>query len=180
MSGHHQASAGAQLCRQARSQPGDRRPDLGHDLAHAGLGGQRVFDQGDVDVVGEHPLGNEGLRFLLVPLPVTAVEEGQRRPALSPGVEEVQPLARAAAIGQVPGDPGRGVQRQAAPVPVGLDFGKTGCDGAVVVGGVELGLRKVPVDLAHARTSPSTATALISISAPGRIRPATCTPVAAG
>ena len=119
--------------------PRDRFPYFGDDLVEPRRRRQRVFDHRQVEARREDALAQEGVRLLVVRLPVAAVdvdERGRRRPAAR---EEVQTLPRAVAVAEVDPATARFPQRVAPRRPVrDVPFAPGRADrGGVVVRGVE-------------------------------------------
>ena len=75
MAGDDDPPRGAELGLEQR----ERRADLGDDAVHADRRRERVFDQRDIDAVGQRPLGDAAVILLVGELPVAAMDEDERR-----------------------------------------------------------------------------------------------------
>src|SRR5439155_16390820 len=86
---------------------------------------------------GNTPSARKGGAFLVVHLPVAAVDEGQGRRLRIGGEKQVEPFTRAVAVGEVEMPGALAPHSGAARRPAGDDRIALGYGGGVVVGGVE-------------------------------------------
>src|SRR5580700_11978865 len=101
MSGDIEASGvGAVFVKMLR-EPLHRAPHLGDDAVEARGGRKRVFDQREVDPVRQDAFGEEGGAFLVVRLPIAAMDKGESWRLRVGGEKQVEPLARAITVTQI-------------------------------------------------------------------------------
>ena len=119
--------------------PRDGRAHLRDDLVEPRRRRQRVFHEGQVEPGVEDALAQEGVRLLVVHLPVAAVDVHERRRRRHAAVEDVEALPRTRAVADV--------DRAAPSLPEPVAAGRPVCDvpiarglahgGGVVVRGIE-------------------------------------------
>jgi hypothetical protein len=73
---------------------------FGDDAIEPRRWGQRILDERKVDSVRQHAFGENGA-LLIVYLPVAAVDKGQGRRHGIGGEKQIEPFARAVAVGRV-------------------------------------------------------------------------------
>jgi hypothetical protein len=103
--------------------------------------GQRVFDDRETDPEREQCLGEEGetLLYVIVYLPIAAVDERKRRRVGIGGEKQIEPLARGVTIGKIKMAGNFAPRPGAACGPVGDNRVAFRDRRGVVVGGIELG-----------------------------------------
>jgi hypothetical protein len=91
VAGHEDAAGIAAELSRMVDHPRHPGAHLGHDLVHARGRRQRVLEQRQVEARGQERLAEEGVRLLVVELPVSAVDIGERR---RPGVPQAKKSRR--------------------------------------------------------------------------------------
>src|ERR1700730_14329264 len=99
---------------------------------------QRVFNDGKIDTQRQQALGKEGESFLVVHLPVAAVDEREGRGFGRGSEEQIEPLARALAVRKIEVIGAFAPHLCAARRPVGDNRVALGNRNRVVVRGVQL------------------------------------------
>src|SRR6516225_6518728 len=118
-------------------EPMERGACLANYSVHRSLGRQGVARDRDIEATGERPCGDEAEALLGVALPITSMEEQQRRGAGVVRGEEIKAGARRIAIDQIEMIRHAGAKRCAAARPLGEIPVAVRDGGRIVVSGVE-------------------------------------------
>ncbi len=118
-------------------EPGDTGADLADDPIHPGFGRQGVAERGDIDAMRQRSLGDEGEIFLLVHLPIAAMDEYESWRRRRRGEEEIELGARRIAVGNVHRCRVARPHPLAARRPIRPIARRVGDRRTVIVGGIE-------------------------------------------
>ena len=125
-----------------------------NDVGEARLRSERVARNGDIDAVRARTLRDERKAFLLVALPVAAVDEHEQRRVLGAARKVVERGARPRAVAQIEPRWLLGADRGAQVPPALAIILHVGDRAGVVIGGVERRPIHAAVDRGHLNAIP--------------------------
>src|SRR5262252_784710 len=139
MSGNVQPARVGAIFGEMFGQPPHRTAHLGNNAFEPRHRGQRVFNDREIDAERKHTLGEEGKTFLVVHLPIAAVDKRKRGRLRIGGEKQIEPLARSLAVSEVETSGVFASHPGTACRPIGDNRITLRDRRGVVVGGVELG-----------------------------------------